>query len=53
MGRANPKPDISRPIKSQTGPVEIKANGAGDAAVGWVNKKDAVLLDDAIPYSRL
>jgi tetratricopeptide (TPR) repeat protein len=28
----------------------IKANGAGDRAVGWVNKKDAILLDDAIPY---
>jgi tetratricopeptide (TPR) repeat protein len=28
----------------------IKANGAGDVAVGWVNKKDAILLDDAIPY---
>jgi tetratricopeptide (TPR) repeat protein len=28
----------------------IKANGAGDVPVGWVNKKDAILLDDAIPY---
>src|SRR3984893_578216 len=28
----------------------IKANGAGDAPVGWVNKKNAILLDDAIPY---
>ena len=28
----------------------IKANGAGDAAVGWVNKSDAVLLDQAIPH---
>ena len=30
--------------------VWIKANGAGDVAVGWVNKRDAILLDDAIPY---
>lgn len=30
--------------------VWIKANGAGDAAVGWVNKNDAVLLEEAIPY---
>ena len=28
----------------------IKANGAGDVAVGWVNRKDAILLDDAISY---
>ncbi len=28
----------------------IKANGAGDVPVGWVNKKSAILLDDAIPY---
>jgi len=28
----------------------IRANGAGDAAVGWINKKNAILLDDAIPY---
>jgi len=28
----------------------IKANGAGDAPVGWVNKKNAILLDDAIPH---
>jgi tetratricopeptide (TPR) repeat protein len=28
----------------------IKANGAGDTAVGWVNKQDAILLDNAIPY---
>ena len=28
----------------------IKANGAGDVPVGWVNKKNAILLDDAIPY---
>jgi tetratricopeptide (TPR) repeat protein len=28
----------------------IKANGAGDVAVGWVNKRDAILLDEAIPY---
>jgi predicted Zn-dependent protease len=28
----------------------IKANGAGDVPVGWVNKKDAILLDDAIAY---
>ena len=28
----------------------LKANGAGDVPVGWVNKKDAILLDDAIPY---
>ena len=30
--------------------VWIKANGAGDVPVGWVNKKDAILLEDAIPY---
>ncbi len=28
----------------------IKANGAGDVPVGWVDKKNAILLDDAIPY---
>jgi tetratricopeptide (TPR) repeat protein len=28
----------------------IKANGSGDVAVGWVNKKDAILLDEAMPY---
>ena len=28
----------------------IKANGAGDVPVGWVNKENAILLDDAIPY---
>ena len=28
----------------------IKANGVGDVPVGWVNKKNAILLDDAIPY---
>jgi tetratricopeptide (TPR) repeat protein len=28
----------------------IKANGAGDVPVGWVNKTNAILLDDAIPY---
>jgi predicted Zn-dependent protease len=28
----------------------IKANGAGDVPVGWVNKKNTILLDDAIPY---
>ncbi len=28
----------------------IKGNGAGDVPVGWVNKKNAILLDDAIPY---
>ena len=28
----------------------IKANGAGDAPVGWINKKNAIPLDDAIPY---
>ncbi|PYU36844.1 MAG: hypothetical protein DMG54_35600 [Acidobacteria bacterium] len=28
----------------------IKANGAGDVPVGWVNKKNAILMDDAIPY---
>ena len=30
--------------------VWIKANGAGDAPVGWVRKSDAILLDNAIPY---
>ncbi|MEO8592165.1 MAG: hypothetical protein ABI759_02485 [Candidatus Solibacter sp.] len=28
----------------------IKANGAGDEAVGWVNTSNAILLDNAIPY---
>jgi tetratricopeptide (TPR) repeat protein len=28
----------------------IQANGAGDKPVGWVNKTNAILLDDAIPY---
>jgi tetratricopeptide (TPR) repeat protein len=28
----------------------IKANGAGDVPVGWVNKKNAILLDHATPY---
>jgi hypothetical protein len=28
----------------------IKANGAGDKPVGWVNKTDAILLENAIPY---
>lgn len=30
--------------------VWLKANGAGDAAVGWINKNDAIPLSDAIPY---
>jgi tetratricopeptide (TPR) repeat protein len=30
--------------------VWIKANGAGDAPVGWMNKKNVILLEDAIPY---
>jgi tetratricopeptide (TPR) repeat protein len=30
--------------------VWIKANGAGDAAIGWINKKNVILLEDAIPY---
>jgi hypothetical protein len=28
----------------------IKANGAGDEPVGWVNKSNAILLDNAVPY---
>ncbi len=28
----------------------IKANGAGDVPVGWVEKENVILLDDAIPY---
>jgi len=28
----------------------IKANGDGDVPVGWVDKGDAVLLENAIPY---
>lgn len=28
----------------------IKANGAGDTPVGWVNASNAILLEDAIPY---
>jgi tetratricopeptide (TPR) repeat protein len=30
--------------------VWLKANGAGDAAVGWVNKDDVIALQDAVPY---
>jgi hypothetical protein len=30
--------------------VWIKSNGAGDAGVGWVDKKDVIALEDAIPY---
>lgn len=30
--------------------VWLKANGAGDAAVGWVNQSDVIALEDAIPY---
>ena len=30
--------------------VWIKANGAGDVPVGWMNKKNVILLEDAIPY---
>ena len=28
----------------------IEANGNGDVPVGWINKRDAVLLKNAIPY---
>lgn len=28
----------------------IKANGAGDDPVGWVDKKGAILLDNAVPF---
>jgi tetratricopeptide (TPR) repeat protein len=28
----------------------IKANGEGDVPIGWVEKGNAILLDDAIPY---
>lgn len=28
----------------------IKANGAGDAGVGWLESSNAILLDDAVPY---
>lgn len=28
----------------------VKANGAGDAPVGWVGMGDAILLEDAVPY---
>lgn len=30
--------------------VWLKANGAGDAAVGWVNQNDVIALEDAVPY---
>jgi hypothetical protein len=30
--------------------VWIKANGAGDVPVGWMNKTNVILLEDAIPY---
>jgi tetratricopeptide (TPR) repeat protein len=30
--------------------VWIKANGAGDAGVGWVDKKEVILLEDAIKH---
>jgi hypothetical protein len=32
------------------GHIWIKANGAGDVPAGWVNKRNAILLDDAIFY---
>jgi len=28
----------------------IMANGNGDIPVGWINKRDAVLLENAVPY---
>ena len=28
----------------------IKSNGSGDEPVGWVNKGNAILLENAIPY---
>jgi hypothetical protein len=28
----------------------LKGNGAGDANVGWIDKKNAILLEDGIPY---
>lgn len=30
--------------------VWIKANGVGDAPVGWINNTNVILLEDAIPY---
>jgi len=33
--------------------VWIKANGAGDVAVGWVNTADTILLEQAVPYLNL
>jgi tetratricopeptide (TPR) repeat protein len=30
--------------------VWLKANGAGDAPVGWVDTKDVIALEEAIPY---
>jgi tetratricopeptide (TPR) repeat protein len=30
--------------------VWLKANGAGDTAVGWVNKDDVIALQDSVPY---
>ena len=30
--------------------VWVEANGTGDAAVGWVYKKNVILLEDGIPY---
>lgn len=30
--------------------VWIRANGAGDVPVGWVNRKKVIWLEDAIPY---
>src|SRR5579859_7313585 len=34
----------------ETDRIWIKANGQGDAPVGWVSISDAILLEDAIPY---
>ena len=36
--------------KAEGDRVWIKANGNGDRPVGWINRRDAVLLEDAIPY---
>ena len=33
--------------------VWIKANGAGDVAVGWVKTADTILLEQAVPYLNL
>jgi tetratricopeptide (TPR) repeat protein len=58
---ANGKPRLVNPeglgvnivavvAKVEADRIWIRANGAGNEPVGWVNKGDAILLDNAVPY---